>query len=255
MTADGRNPFGPAEGERYAGEVHADASWMRLARTVDLTGVAAADAPALEFQISFSTELGYDNVIVEAKPGDSEDGWTTLPEAGGATSTTPPTECEAGFLLAMHPFLEHYLTGGDPCSPTGSTGEWNALTGESGGWQDVAFDLSAYAGGTVDVKISYVTDPASGGIGVFVDDTRITTAAGDLDADGFEGDTSLRSIEGAPPGSGGNLGDFVISTVLVEVAASVTTEDSVLLGYGIEQLATPAEQADVLGRIMQHLLG
>ncbi|MBN2624991.1 MAG: immune inhibitor A [Acidimicrobiales bacterium] len=255
VTADGRNPFGPAEGERYAGAVHADASWMRLARTVDLTGVAAADAPALEFQISFSTELGYDNVIVEAKPGDSEDDWTTLPEASGATSTTPPTECEAGFLLAMHPFLEHYLTGGDPCSPTGSTGEWNALTGESGGWQDVAFDLSAYAGGTVDLKISYVTDPASGGIGVFVDDTRITTSAGDLDADGFEGDTSLWAIEGAPPGSGGNLGDFVISTVLVEVAASVTTEDSVLLGYGIEQLATPAEQADVLGRIMQYLLG
>jgi hypothetical protein len=28
----------------------------------------------------------------------------------------------------------------------------------------------------------------------------------------------------------------------------------VLLGYGIEQLATPAEQADFVGRIMQHLL-
>ena len=61
--------------------------------------------------------------------------------------------------------------------------------------------------------------------------------------------------EGAPAGSPGNQGDFVISTVLVEVAASVTTEDSVLLGHGIEQLATPAEQADVLGRIVDHLLG
>ena len=46
----------------------------------------------------------------------------------------------------------------------------------------------------------------------------------------------------------------MISTVLVEVAASVTTGDSVLLGFGIEQLATPAEQADVLGRIMEYLL-
>jgi hypothetical protein len=62
------------------------------------------------------------------------------------------------------------------------------------------------------------------------------------------------AVEGAPAGSADNQGDFEISTVLVEVAASVTTEDSVLLGYGIEQLATPAEQADVLGRIMQHLL-
>ena len=37
------------------------------------------------------------------------------------------------------------------------------------------------------------------------------------------------------------------------MASSVTTADSVLLGYGIEQLATPAERADVLGRIMQYL--
>ena len=47
----------------------------------------------------------------------------------------------------------------------------------------------------------------------------------------------------------------MFSTLLVEVAASVTTEDSVLLGYGVEQLSTPAEQADILGRIMSHLLG
>ena len=116
---------------------------------------------------------------------------------------------------------------------------------------------TALLGGSVDVKISYVTDPAAGGIGVFVDDTRVTTGGGStvLDADGFEGATSLWTVEGAPAGSPGNQGDFVISTVLVEVAASVTTEDSVLLGYGIEQLATPAEQADVLGRIVDHLLG
>jgi hypothetical protein len=252
VTADGVNPFGPAEGERYAGAVHQDGSYMRLARTIDLSSVADA---ALEFQISFSTELGYDNVIVEAAPSGTDD-WTTLPEAGGATSTTPPTECEAGFLLAMHPFLTHYLTPGNPCGSTGTSGEWNSLTGESGGYQDVSYDLTAYAGGSVDVKISYVTDPAAGGIGVFVDDTRVTTGGGTtvLDADGFEGQTSLWTVQGAPAGSPGNQGDFVISTVLVEVAASVTTEDSVLLGYGIEQLATPAEQADVLGRIMAYLL-
>ena len=114
----------------------------------------------------------------------------------------------------------------------------------------MAFDLSAYVGRPVDVKISYVTDPNTGGIGAFVDDTRVTTTAGVLDADGFEGATSLWTLEGAPDGSAPNAGDFQFAGTLVEVAASVTTEDSVLLGYGIEQLATPAEQADVLGRIM-----
>jgi hypothetical protein len=253
VTVDGVNPFGPLEGERYAGAVHADGSYMRLGRTVDLSAVAAADQPTLEFALSFSTELGYDNVIVEAAPSGT-DTWTTLPEQGGATSTTPPTECEGGFLLDMHPFLTHYLTPGATCASTGTTGSWNAMTGDSGGWQQVGFDLSAYAGQSVDVKISYVTDPVAGGIGVFVDDTRVTTTGGELDADGFEGATSVWTVEGAPAGSADNQGDFEISTVLVEVAASVTTEDSVLLGYGIEQLATPAEQADVLGRIMQHLL-
>ncbi len=255
LTADGINPFGPSEGTQYAGAVHADGSYMRLGRTVDLTSTTAASQPALEFDISFSTELGYDNVIVEAAPSGT-DAWTTLPEAGGLSDSDPPTECEGGFLLDMHPFLLHYLTPGNPCGTTGTTGSWNRLTGDSGGYQEVAYDLSAYAGGAVDVKISYVTDPASGGIGVFVDDTRITTGGGTtvVDADGFEGPTSLWTVEGAPAGSAVNQGDFQITTVLVEVAASVTTRDSVLLGYGIEQLATPAEQADVLGRIMAYLL-
>ena len=209
--------------------------------------------PRLEFQLSYSTELGYDHVIVEAAPSGT-DQWTTLPDLNGGTTNLAPIECEGGFLLAMHPFLTHYLTGGNPCGTTGSTGSWNSFTGESGGWQQVAFDLSAYVAGPVDVKISYVTDPNTGGIGAFVDDTHVVTTAGELDADGFESDTSLWEPEGSPTGSAPNAGDFQFAGTLVEVAASVTTEDSVLLGYGIEQLATPAEQADVLGRIMTYLL-
>ncbi len=254
LGAGGVNPFGPVEGEFYVGGVHADGSYMRLTRTVNLSSVSAAQTPALEFALSFSTELGYDNVIVEAAPSGTQQ-WTTLPEAGGLSDTVPPTECEAGFLLDMHPFLLNYLTPGNPCATTGTTGSWNRMTGDSGGWQQVAFDLSAYAGGSVDVSISYVTDPASGGIGTFIDDTRVTAGGSVLDADGFETEPSLWTIQGAPTGSPGNQGDFVRSTVLVEVAASVTTGDSVLLGYGIEQLATPAEQADFVGRIMAYLLG
>ena len=36
--AGGRNPFEPVEGDRYAAAVHADNSYMRLTKTVDLTG-------------------------------------------------------------------------------------------------------------------------------------------------------------------------------------------------------------------------
>ena len=48
--------------------------------------------------------------------------------------------------------------------------------------------------------------------------------------------------------------EFVISTALVDIAAGSRRADTVLLGYGIEQLATPAERADVLGWIMEYLL-
>jgi hypothetical protein len=156
----------------------------------------------------------------------------------------------------MHPFLTHYLTLGNPCLATGTSGAWNSFTGNSGGWTPVAFDLTDYVDdGGVDIKISYVTDPAAAGIGAFVDDTRVVTNAGVVDADGFEeGTPRLWTIEAEPEGSPPNASNFQFAGTLVEVAASVTTERSVLLGYGIEQLATPAEQADVLGRIMQHLL-
>ena len=45
------------------------------------------------------------------------DNWTTLPDLNGNTSTAVPTECEADFLINLHPNLERYLTPGDPCVP------------------------------------------------------------------------------------------------------------------------------------------
>ena len=198
-------------------------------------------------------------MIVEAAPSGTDE-WTTLPDLNGRTSSGPPTTCAEGFLLPLHPFLSHYLSPGNPCQATGTTGSWNAFTGESNGWVDAAFDLSPYAGRRVDVKVSYVTDAVdvgvAGGIGVFVDDTRLTIDGTDVDADGFEADGGDWAVEGPPEGSPpGVHGNFVVSTELIPVASSVTTEDTALLGFGIESLATATEQADVLGRIVNPLLG
>ena len=248
-VTDGVDPFAPVEGTRYAGAVHADTSYMRLHKTVDLTGATTAQ---LRFALSINTEPSYDNVIVEAHSV-GEDDWTTLPDLNGGTQTDPPAECVAdGFLLNAHPFLRHYLGGAD-CTGPGTSGTWNSFTGSTGGWQDAAFDLTGFAGGQVEIAISYVTDPATGGVGAFVDDTHVVVDGVDS-ADGFEGATSTWTVGGPPAGSAPNQGDWAISEKLVNAFAGTSTEDTLLLGFGLEQLSTDAERADLVERALGSLL-
>jgi Immune inhibitor A peptidase M6 len=245
------SPFEPVEGQRYAGALHADSSYMRLSKTV--TVPAGAQSAELRFQLSINTEPSYDNVIVEARPVNTDD-WTTLPDLNGGTQTDPPAECsDPGFLLQIHPFLRHYFSGPD-CTGPGSSGDWNSFTGSTGGWDQVAFDLSDYAGGQVELHITYVTDPSAGGVGAFVDDTRVVID-GVTDADGFEGATSSWTIGAPPAGSPPNSGDWQIGEQLVNFFAGTSTADTLLLGFGLEQLATDQDRAELVGQALGGLLG
>jgi hypothetical protein len=249
----GGGPFDPFEGSWYAAARHADDSYMRLARTVDLTAVGAGQAPKLEFALSYDVEPEYDNVIVEVHTV-GQDNWTTLPKEGGGSSTAPPADCD--IQIEANPFLAHYLTPpttpNGNCLSTGTSGAWNALTGTSNGWTQAAFDLSAYAGQQVEVSVSYITDGGVGGTGVFVDNARLDIGGTDTQLEGFETDTGAWTFPGAPDGSPAT-GDFVRSQAATPTAA-VTTEDSVLLGFGVEQIADAGKRADILGRMMEYLL-
>ena len=247
------SPFAPVEGTRYAGAVHADSSYMRLTKTVT---VPASTAAQLQFQLSINTETGYDHVIVEAHtPG--QDNWTTLPDLNGGSGTAGPTECQpGGFLLQLHPFLGHYF-GGAGCNEPGTTGRWNSFTGSTGGWDQVAFDLAAFtgpAGGPVELAITYVTDPATGGVGAFVDDTRIVIGGAVTDADGFEGASSSWTVSPQPAGSPPNSGNWQTGERLLNFYAGTSTEDTLLLGFGLEHLSTDAERADLVRRALGGLL-
>jgi hypothetical protein len=247
----GGGAFDPVEGSWYVGALHVDDSYARLARTVDLGDVPAAQKPTLQAQLSFDAEPGYDHVVVEAHPVGT-DRWTTLPELGGLTSTEPPAECEAGFLLEEHPFLRHYLTPGDAaCGTSGTTGAWNAMTGSSDGWKTARFDLSAYAGQQVEVAISYVSDPSTGGVGLVVDDTRLVVGGETVESEGFETGLGPWSTPGVPPGS--PEGGAELQRTQALLSSAVTTRDSVLLGFGVEQLGRRAERARVLGKALRHL--
>ncbi|MGP4004338.1 M14 family zinc carboxypeptidase [Streptomyces sp. 8N706] len=248
-----RTPFQPYEGDWFAAARHQDNSWMRLARTVDLTGTDAAAKPALEFQLSFDTERDYDNVVVEAHTVGQDD-WTTLPDARGGTTTEVPAECTEGFYLRGHPFLAHYLTvGEDACRSVGSSGSWNRFTGSSDGWQSVAVDLSGYAGKQVELSVSYITDPGTGGRGVFVDNTRLVTDGTGGETEGFERALVPWTVPGPPAGSPASTADWARSQELFRSSAAVTTRDTVLLGFGLEHMTGVKERAKVVRAALRAL--
>ena len=120
------------------------------------------------------------------------DDWTTLANLDGGTTTHRPRKAgPAGFLLAQHPFLRHYFSGSELRARRTRRGTWNAFTDSSGGWQQVAVDLAPYAASRSRSAISYVTDPEHGGVGAFVDATRVAVGGTAVEADGFEGTRAL----------------------------------------------------------------
>ncbi|MFE9371445.1 M14 family zinc carboxypeptidase [Streptomyces sp. NPDC006711] len=248
-----RTSFEPAEGSWFAAARHSDDAYMRLARTVDLAGTTAARKPSLDFQLSYDTEPGYDQVIVEAHTVGQDD-WTTLADTHGASTTSVPSQCEQGFLLKDHPFLTHYLTPGSPaCAGSGTSGVWNRFTGSSNGWRQVSFDLGAYAGKQVEVAVSYVSDPGTGGLGAFVDDTRLVVGGAPQGAEGFETSLGPWSVLGAPAGSPGNRGDWARSQALFHSSAAVSTRDTVLLGFGLENITSSSARKQVIEKALHAL--
>ena len=168
-----------------------------------------------------------------------------------------PAECEAGYFLEMHPFLAHYLTAGNPCTEhrhqrvPGTRSRAAPAAGARS-----AFDLSAYAGKQVEVSIAYVSDPFTGGTGLFIDDTKVTTTGGTLDAEGFEsglGPVDDRRRSRRQPGQRQRVRP--LAGAVIDWSSAVTTEDSVLLGFGLEQVASGAERNALMGKALQHLLG
>jgi hypothetical protein len=195
----------PATGTGYAISGTGDLAWKRLTRTVTATA-----GSSLSFKVDRNTEEGYDFVFVEARTAGGDD-WTTLPDVNGHTSNGTFGAC--AYLLQVHPFAAHYLAAGTTCAPTGTTGSWNAATGESDGYETWQVDLSAYAGRQVELSITYASDDViQQPDGVFVDDI---VGPGGQGTTGFEADGDVRdgwTVPGPPADSPGNQNDWQTGT-------------------------------------------
>jgi immune inhibitor InhA-like protein len=259
----GAAPFSPFSGANYMAAGADSAAYKRFGKTLDLTGAAA---PRLNFKFSADVEQNWDWVVVEARDVSTDpnsDAWTTLPEldtdgAGSAdtslTTQTTGESCPEGLANgtnALHPFLLHYWSA--DCQPHGTTGDWNAFTGSSGGWKDWTVDLSAYAGKKVDLRISVITDWGTLGLGAWVDDWRLTDGAQTLDFNDFEQPLDASWQIGPPPAgtatptNGWNRRgqEFIEGGV-------VATDDTVYTGFGFEGINESA-RTEFLRRTLAHL--
>ena len=210
----------------------------------------------LSFWTSYDTEADWDHLFVEATtPGG--DNWTTLPDANGhTTQAAGQSSCRGpGAGATLHPQLDHYQTldGDATCTPTGTTGAWNAASGSSGGWQQWQIDLTAYAGQAgrdLNRLRQRLGDP--GTRRVRRRHRRCPTGEGDVvrDAVSAAGRSPARrraarrtpttSLGSRPPAS--------------RRAPSVATDDTVYMGFGLEGITGADNRNAVMGRTMQYLL-
>ncbi len=239
------SPFAPFDGDYFMASGDSGAAWKRLTREVDLANATSAQ---LDFKLSYRITPGFDHIIIEARTAGGTD-YTTLVDMNGGTSSAPHVVCSA--ITQLHPELLNYLTPGDPtCLSTGTTGAWNAFTGDSGGWTDVAVDLSSYAGSVVELSISYIADQFAGSPGVFVDDVAITIDGSSTLTD-FENDTGAWTVPG-PPDSSPRLPEDWARTAATSPAV-VSTANTVTFGFGLEAIASTEERSRLIGQALRYL--
>ncbi len=249
-ASEGNPPFDPLTGDYYVGLLARNNQYNRFSRVIDLTGATSA---RLSFATSYDVEGSYDFFVVEVHAVGSN-AWTTLNDDNGNTPDVSLNVCTDG-LWNVHPFIfEHYVDEVSCASP-GPTGEFHAFNGNSDGWVDATFDLSAYVGGQVEVSLTYISDFGVTNTGVFVDDVAVDID-GALALQGWEIDQTPWSAAPPPVGSPANLIDWERSTGLVStvISAAVATDDTVYLPFGFEAISTGSERSEVMGRLMDYLL-
>ena len=86
------------------------------------------------------------------------------------------------------------------CVAGGTTGAWNAISGQSDGWESWSVELPP---GAIEVSIAYVSDCCVQGRGIGIDDIVVSTGEGSTsfedDGNTLDGWTTPEAPEGSQP--------------------------------------------------------
>ena len=239
--------FSPFSGTHYVYSQRADIRYQRLMKSFTVGG-----DNQFSFQVSYDTEPEWDFVFVELQ--DEDGNWVTLPEENGNTQGGTPEStgqsCPEGWF-ELHPSLERY-------EGAGCTGEgWNAASGRSAGWTKWEFDLGAYAGQDVTVSISYASDWATQGLGVWVDDVQVPGAPLTDFESGLDGWTVGDPTE---IGSGVNALDWDLTTDVGFTEGAMTSMNpadadfrTLYFGFGFENVVGADERNEMMDRALDYL--
>jgi hypothetical protein len=229
-------------------------AFKRLQRTIDLS---SATSGSLSFKFSADLEPNWDYMAVEVREVGTEE-WTTLPaQEENLTSTDTGQSCPSGWASgsnALHPQLLHYQTVNPDgtCLSTGTTGAWNAFTGNSGGWADWTVNLDEYAGKNIEVSISVMTDWGTLGVGVWVDDAKVTVGGSETLSD-FEVDEGGWQLGPSPEGSVNQIVGWNRTQQEFEEGPVIGTDDTVYTGFGFEGITGADRRAEFMSGVLDHL--
>ncbi|NBI30417.1 immune inhibitor A domain-containing protein [Chengkuizengella marina] len=128
-----------------------------MTTSLDLTSASSA---SLNFKTWYQIELDWDYASIQVREEGTNE-WVSVP--GNLTTEYDPNEQNPGF----------------------------GITGHSDGWVDGVFDLSEFAGKSIDLRFNYWTDVAYIDPGFYVDDISIEVDGEVVLFDDAEGDTSF----------------------------------------------------------------
>jgi Immune inhibitor A peptidase M6 len=258
-------PFDPHTGQSFMWSERSDEAYKRLSRTITVP----AGGATMSFWTSYNLELDFDYLVVEAHTVGQDD-WTTLPDLNGHTSDDLSSDqsCTGGWsnpedtANVLHPFLSHYQTQNPDgsCTNTGTTGEWHAANGGSGGWQQFQVDLGAFAGSQVEVSITVLSDWGLQQFpGAFIDDIVASTPEGTTSFEDDGDPTDGWTVPGAPQDDarieGPNRNDWVRRGGLgIKEGAAIATPQTIYLGHGFEGITGTTTRNQIMERVLGHLL-